>query len=46
MKHITEQNIKQELSDRNKFAELEGGCHFIGFVCIKDPVRPEVKSAI
>lgn len=46
MKHINESNIKQELSDSEKYPELEGGCLFLGYVCIKDPVRPEVKDSI
>jgi Ca2+-transporting ATPase len=43
MAHITEQNLKQELADSSKYRELESNCQFIGYVCIKDPVRPEVK---
>jgi Ca2+-transporting ATPase len=46
MKHITESNIKSELTDTTKYPQLEGGCLFLGYVCIKDPVRPEVKDAI
>ena len=46
MKHINEENIKSELTDSSKYAQLEGGCSFLGFVCIKDPVRPEVKDSI
>jgi magnesium-transporting ATPase (P-type) len=34
------------LSDINKYGEYEQGGTFLGLVCIKDPVRPEVKSAI
>jgi P-type E1-E2 ATPase len=46
MKHITDANIRSELSDSSKYAEFESGCQFVGYVCIKDPVRPEVKEAI
>lgn len=46
MKHITDSNVKTELSDSEKYPELEGGCQFLGYVCIKDPVRPEVKDSI
>jgi len=46
MKHINESNIKKELSDSILYPQLEGGCFFLGYVCIKDPVRPEVKAAI
>lgn len=34
------------LGDIEKYAELEKGGTFLGFICIKDPVREEVKSAI
>lgn len=46
MKHITTQNASEELSDASKYAQLESDCSFVGYVCIKDPVRPEVKLAI
>lgn len=46
MKHINQNNIKDELADSEKYPKLEGGCSFIGYVCIKDPVRPEVKDSI
>ena len=46
MKHITKQNRSNELSDTKRYAHFEGGCSFLGYVCIKDPVRPEVKPAI
>lgn len=46
MKHINQNNIKDELTDSEKYPKLEGGCSFIGYVCIKDPVRPEVKDSI
>ena len=46
MKHITSQNASELLSNTDKYAQLESGCSFLGYVCIKDPVRPEVKGAI
>jgi magnesium-transporting ATPase (P-type) len=46
MKHITDSNIKTELADQKNYLSLEGGCQFLGYVCIKDPVRPEVKDSI
>ena len=46
MSHITTENMRDELADTKKYAQLEGGNSFIGYVCIKDPVRPEVKPAI
>ena len=46
MKHINKSNIEQELSDANKFADLESDCQFVGYVCIRDPPRDEVKESI
>jgi magnesium-transporting ATPase (P-type) len=40
MKHLTEANLKEELSDVSNYKNLESNCSFVGFVCIKDPVRP------
>jgi magnesium-transporting ATPase (P-type) len=34
------------LSDIEKYESFEKDATFIGVVCIKDPVRPEVKPAI
>ena len=34
------------MADTKKYAQFEGGNSFLGYVCIKDPVRPEVKPAI
>ena len=34
------------MSDIKKYHEYEVGGTFLGFVCIKDPVRKEVKPAI
>lgn len=39
-------NVEAKLGDLSKYNEFEKGGSFLGFVCIKDPVRDEVKSAI
>ena len=46
MRHLTKENVAQELSDTTKYGNLESDLAFVGLVCIKDPVRPEVKDAI
>lgn len=46
MKHINAGNAQDELADASKYPNLESGCSFLGYVCIKDPVRPEVKQSI
>lgn len=46
MKDITRENAAQKLADSAKYQHFEGGLAFLGYVCIKDPVRPEVKGAI
>lgn len=46
MKHINASNYKKELQDPARYPELEGGCSFVGFVCIRDPPRDEVKESI
>lgn len=46
MKDITRQNAPEKLSDTSKYQHFEGNLAFLGYVCIKDPVRPEVKKAI
>ena len=46
MKDITRQNASEKLSDTSKYQHFEGNLAFLGYVCIKDPVRPEVKKAI
>jgi Ca2+-transporting ATPase len=46
MRHITKQNASQELSDTSKYSNFESDLSFVGLVCIRDPVRPEVKGAI
>jgi magnesium-transporting ATPase (P-type) len=43
---LNESNIEQKLTDIDRYAELEKGGTFLGIVCIKDPVREEVKQAI
>lgn len=43
---LTKQNQERYLSDINKYAEYEVGGTFLGFVCIRDPPRDEVKQAI
>ena len=43
---LNENNIEQKLSDLNKYGTFETGGTFLGIVCIKDPVREEVKEAI
>jgi P-type Ca2+ transporter type 2C len=39
-------NLEAKLSDLSKYGEYEVGGTFLGFVCIKDPPRDEVKGAI
>jgi len=46
MKHITKANTSEELTDISGYTKMESNCSFVGYVCIKDPVRPEVKGAI
>jgi len=46
MNHISNKNVKTELNDAGKYPDLESGCGFVGYVCIKDPVRDEVKESI
>jgi len=46
MKNITAQNANDLLADTSTYTEKEGGCSFVGYVCIKDPCRVEVKDAI
>lgn len=43
---VNEQNKIEYLGDIKKYSEFESGATFIGIVCIKDPVREEVKPAI
>ena len=46
MGDITKDNAQTKLADSSKHDHLEGGLAFLGYVCIKDPVRPEVEKAI
>ena len=46
MNDVTKDNAQTKLSDSSKHDHLEGGLSFLGYVCIKDPVRPEVEQAI
>jgi Ca2+-transporting ATPase len=46
MNDVTKENCHDKLADANTYAEFEGGCSFLGYVCIKDPCRPEVKPMI
>lgn len=39
-------NIEEKLSDLALYNEYETGATFLGIVCIRDPPRPEVKTAI
>jgi len=43
---ITKSNQIQLLADTSKYDDYESNATFIGIVCIKDPIRPEVKPAI
>ena len=43
MKDISAQNASEKLSNTDEYEQKEGNCAFLGYVCIKDPVRPEVK---
>ena len=43
---LTEATLSETLGDIKKYQEFEEGGTFLGFVCIKDPVRKEVKAAI
>lgn len=46
MKHITKDNARDLLDDASKYPQLESNCAFLGYVCIQDPVRPEVRKSI
>lgn len=43
---LNKNNIEAKLSDLTQYDTYEKGGTFLGFVCIKDPVREEVKEAI
>ena len=40
---LTKANREQKLGDINKYGDLEVGGTFLGFVCIRDPPRDEVR---
>jgi Ca2+-transporting ATPase len=46
LSNLTDSNKTQILGDITKYDNFEQGACFIGIVCIKDPVRPEVAPAI
>ena len=46
MSDVTAENKTQKLNDTDKYDSLESEQWFLGYVCIKDPCRPEVKPAI
>ena len=46
MKDITADNSHTLLADTASYAHREAGLAFIGYVCIKDPCREEVKPSI
>jgi len=46
LSNLTEANKTALLSDISTYNKYEQGATFIGIVCIKDPVRPEIKSSI
>jgi len=43
---LNENNLEQKLTDLSKYSDYETGGTFLGIVCIKDPVREEVKQSI
>ena len=46
MKDITAENSHQLLADVSSYQQRESNLAFIGYVCIKDPCREEVKPSI
>jgi len=46
LKDVTVANASEKLTQFDKYNEYETGGCFLGIVCIKDPVRPEVKQSI
>ena len=46
LSHLTEANKVEILEDTRTYDNFEQGATLVGIVCIKDPVRPEVKPAI
>ena len=43
---MNDQNKGEYLADINKYGEYESEGVFLGIICIKDPIREEVKGAI
>ena len=46
LKDLNASNVTDKLCDFEKYNHYETGGTFLGIMCIKDPVRPEVKQAI
>jgi|Transcript_22419 Ca2+-transporting ATPase len=46
MKDVTSENAKDKLADEKQYQQFEANCSFLGYVCIRDPPRPEVRGAI
>lgn len=46
LSNLNENNKSEYLGDIKKYGEYETGAILVGVVCIKDPVREEVKPAI
>jgi magnesium-transporting ATPase (P-type) len=46
LSHLSDSNKTQILSDISTYDKYEHGATFVGIVCIKDPVRPEIRGAI
>jgi magnesium-transporting ATPase (P-type) len=43
---LTKDNLTQKLANFDQYNHFETGGTFLGIMCIKDPVRHEVKQAI
>lgn len=43
LKDVTPENVNDKLIDFDKYNHYEEGGTFLGIMCIKDPVRQEVK---
>ena len=46
MKDVTPSNASEMLANVETYDHREGGLSFVGYVCIKDPCRDEVKPSI
>jgi len=46
MSRVTAANASKELEETSKYNHFESNCAFVGYVCLRDPVRPEVAGAI